>query len=225
MSTPSAVPITLTDVNTELQETLPITLAQSTVRTLCSIPSGAITLKDCLNRTFFTYQRANALTTTGSNHGTVTNPTYAYDTTATSVDSSTEASLSTSGTKTNLTDLEFAAATVTGTLSVNLTKAEVDYQMSSDTINEAASDITVEWSTNNGSTWSSTWDGSVEAVWSGFDTNGFADHAQVLTKSISSQAMADLIVRITAHSFTIGAGSSRAAAIFTWWLADVVVLP
>lgn len=160
--------------------------------------------------------RATSDATTGTSPGTPVNPTYAYDTTGTTVDTSTGTSctLTTSGNKITVQTFSFASGTATGTLHINMSKVVTLNSVSSDLANDVSSTVDVYYSTDGGTNW--TWING----WSG--GTGATDYD--CTAALSSQNMANLRVRVTAQSFSIGIGVSHAAAYVTYWVSDVVVL-
>lgn len=145
---------------------------------------------------------------------TPTNPTYAYDGTAAAVDTTTSATLYTIGLRTSTQIYTFAAGTQSGTLHVYFTKVITAY-MDSPTLTYAATssvqlDVMVD-----GTTYVN------RALWdSGLDPALPYDYTLALT----SQNLANLKVKITTISQTVGPALDRAIADVNCDISDIVVL-
>lgn len=159
--------------------------------------------------------------TTASYTGTTpTNPTYAYDTSAASLDSSTYSTYGSSINTTSTQTYIFSnSGYFTGTLYVYINSISTQDNISSDNLNEAISTVTIVISLDGGTTWLTTTNSfSQTSTW----TAGAGVLNYTLTKYLTNQLISNIRVKITCISHRLGSGTSLAIASVTCNIYDIV---
>ncbi len=153
---------------------------------------------------------------------TPTNPTYAYDTTSSSLDSSTYSTLTTAINTASIQTYVFSNSTYfSGTLYVYIQNIATADNTSSDTINEAISSVSIIVSLDGGTTWLNTANSfSQGSLW----TAGSGVSNYTLSRSLTNQLISDIRVKITCNSQRLGSGASLAIASVTCGIYDIACL-
>lgn len=213
--------ITMANVKTELGISGTLTLTDSRVRTLAGKPTGTITLRDCCGKSAVAYYRPTGMTYTGT---APLNSSYAYDTTAASVDTTSSAAYTHNGYATSTHTYAFGSGFRTGTLRVRVADVETITGTSMDDSRTLASSVEITVSTNGGSSYQGSQAGeSFDQIsfWSGWDNE--SGTGIVLTKSLTNQDIANLRVKVVAISNRAGTLDNLAVAPVTINISDIVV--
>jgi hypothetical protein len=209
MTLPASGQIEMSQVRTELSASGQISLGQGTVRTLFGDPSGQINMSDG-------YGKSATVTAIRPNKYTystllMTNPTYAYDTTASTIDTSTYADVNT--TAKGSTTFLFAAGTSSKVLHIYIPSYATDDSFSVNELNEAISTISVAISLDSGTSW----------TFLLTDSAGGTGSGNTLTYQLSNQNLSSLQVKVAYQGQISGPVSSRAAAFASIQVSDIVI--
>lgn len=200
MTLPTSGTITMAMVKTELSITGALTLTDSRVRTLFGKPSGVIKLTDG-------YGKGNdyrPISVSNSGNVAPSNPSYAYDTPATSnsVDTSTYESINIAPTRSapfkNCSQIfTFGTGVVSGTLHVYVKSVNTDEQSFVDEFGNTisiSSTAVIEYSLNGGTDWYTFTDNGQTSEWIGVNLATNVD----LTHVVSNVNLSNFKVRVTA---------------------------
>jgi hypothetical protein len=199
----------MSQVRTELSASGQISLGQGTVRTLFGDPSGQIKMSDG-------YGKSATVTAIRPNNYThsnllMTDPTYAYDTTASTIDTSTYASVDTAAR--GSTTFLFAAGTSSKVLHIYIPSYTTNYDLSPSGLYEAISSISVEISLDGGTNW----------TFLLTDSEGGTGSGKTLTYQLSNQNLSSLQVRVGYEGQISGPITDRASATVSIQVSDIVI--